>query len=94
MRVMKISKPKKERMRHYIGAWREYRGLTQQQLADRIEMSRENLSKIEAMKVPYRQDFLEYCSQALNVSKGDLIERDPAVQIKVDALRELLDGLS
>jgi len=57
-------------------------------------MSRENLSKIESGKVPYRQDFLEATAVALGVSKSDLLERDPRMEAIVDELREIIDQVS
>ena len=92
--MIRIAKPRKSRSAHFIAAWREHRGLTQEQLAGRVGMSRENLSKIEAGKVPYRQDFLESCAEALSCSKGDLIERDPRMEKMVDELRDILDHAS
>ena len=92
--MVRIAKPRRQRTRHYIAAWREHKGLTQEQLAGRIEMSRENLSKIEAGKEPYRQDFLEACADAMDVSKSDLLDRDPQMEKMVDELRALLDAAS
>jgi transcriptional regulator with XRE-family HTH domain len=90
--MIKITKPKHPRKQHYVSAWREYRGLTQDQLAGRVDMSRENLSKIESGKVPYRQDFLEKCAVALNTSTGDLIAVNPFIESAVDKLRRMLSA--
>lgn len=92
--MVRVTKPKRARTHHYIAAWREYRGLIQEQLAERVGMSRENLSKIESGKVPYRQDFLEACAEALNASKSDLLERDPRLEKLVDELRDIVDRAS
>lgn len=56
----------------------------------RVDMSRENYSKIEAGKVPYNQDFLEQAAYALNCSVSDLLERDPAIDGYVEQLRRLM----
>lgn len=72
-----VVKPPRKRSRHFIGKWREYRGLSQDQLAERIGMSRANYSKIERGVVPYSQDFLEEAANALNCEPADLIMRDP-----------------
>jgi len=68
--MVRVTKPKRQRTQHFIGAWREYKGLTQEQLAGRVEMSRENLSK------------------------SDLLERDPRMEAIVDELREIIDQVS
>ena len=60
-----IKKPFRARSKHYIRAWREYRNLTQQQLADRMETTRETVSRIENGNVPYNQDFIEQCAVEL-----------------------------
>lgn len=72
-----VPKPKRERQRHFIAQWRKHLGLTQDQVAERIDMSRENYSKIERGLVPYNQDFLEAVADALGRSPADLIMRDP-----------------
>lgn len=83
-----IPKPKRHRNRHFIAQWRKHRGLTQEQMSERIGMSRENYSKIERGLVPYNQDFLEAAAEALNCEPADLIMRDPA-----SALWSLVDTL-
>jgi transcriptional regulator with XRE-family HTH domain len=67
----------KNRGKHYIKEWRLFRGLTQQKLADRLDTTKANISRIEAMKQNYTQDFLEVCADALGVDPGTLIMRDP-----------------
>ena len=68
----------KNRGKHYIKEWRLYRGLTQQKLGDRLDTTKANISRIEALKQNYTQDFLEACADALGVDPGTLIMRDPS----------------
>jgi transcriptional regulator with XRE-family HTH domain len=63
--------------RHFIRAWRKYRGLTQAQLADRIGIDRSYLSNIETGRRRYDQPFLEAAADALRCAPADLIMRDP-----------------
>lgn len=63
---------------HFIKEWRLYRGLTQQQMADRVGIDKSYLSKIENGKKRYDQPFLEAASEVLGCSPADLIQRDPA----------------
>ena len=63
--------------RHFIRAWREYRGLTQEQFAERIGINRAYLSKIETGKRRYDQPFLEAAADVLRCDPADLIVRDP-----------------
>ncbi len=62
---------------HYIREWRKHRGLTQEQLAERIGIARSYLTKIERGDRRYDQPFLEAAADALQCQPGDLIMRDP-----------------
>ena len=62
---------------HFIKEWRKHRGLTQDQLAERIGMDRAYLSKIESGKRRYDQPFLEAAAVVLQCAPADLIMRDP-----------------
>ena len=63
---------------HYIKEWRKFRGLTQEQFAERIGINRAYLSKIESGKRRYDQPFLEAAADALRCEPADLIVRDPS----------------
>lgn len=69
---------KKPASRHFIRAWRKDRGLTLEQLAERIGMTHQNLGKIERGLVPYNQVLLELLADALRCEPADLIMRDPS----------------
>ncbi|MBL8644415.1 MAG: helix-turn-helix transcriptional regulator [Rhodospirillaceae bacterium] len=62
---------------HYIKEWREFRGLTQQTLADRVEISRSAITKIEGQNRPYTQKTLEDMAVALNCEPADLLTEPP-----------------
>jgi transcriptional regulator with XRE-family HTH domain len=85
-----IKKPTRKRTRTFIRAWRDHRGLNQEQMAGRVGMSRENYSRIENGKVPYNQDFLEMAAVALSCTVSDLLERDPRVESSIEELRSLM----
>lgn len=63
--------------RHFIKQWRKHRGLTQDQLAERIGIDRSYLSKIESGAKRYDQPFLEAAAEVLQCAPADLIIRDP-----------------
>lgn len=63
--------------RHYVREWRKHRGLTQEQLAERIGIARSYLTKIETGKRRYDQPFLEAAAEVLNCAVADLLVRDP-----------------
>src|SRR5262245_17274398 len=66
-----------ERQRIFLKEWRRHRGLTQEQLADRIGIDRTIVSKIENGKLDYHQAFLEAAAEALRCEPADLLVRDP-----------------
>lgn len=65
------------KQRHFIREWRAYRGLSQDQLAERIGITRTYLSKIENGRRRYDQPFLEAAAEVLRCEPADLIVRDP-----------------
>jgi transcriptional regulator with XRE-family HTH domain len=77
--------------RQHFKAWRKYRGLTQEQLAERIGIARSYLTKIERGDRRYDQPFLEAAAEALGCSPGDLIMRDPT---DPEGLWSIYDGLT
>ena len=74
-----VKKPKRTRLRTCLKEWREYRGLTQEQVAEFAQMSRENYGKIEGGKLPYSQDLLELCAPRLGCAIADLISAPPPI---------------
>lgn len=62
----------------FVRQWREFRGLSQETLADRLDMSAAQLSRIETGKQPYTQDFLEAAAEALMADVPTLLLRDPS----------------
>lgn len=63
--------------RHFIRAWRKYRGLTQEQLAERVDLSTSSISQLETGEQGYSQGTLEALADALNCEPGDLLIRNP-----------------
>lgn len=68
---------------HFIAAWREHRGWTQEQLAEEIEMTTASVSRVENYKQPYNQRMLEKIASALHVSTADLLIYDPRQPVPV-----------
>lgn len=85
-----IPRFKSERPPHFIREWRKFRGLTQQRLAERVDMAVPSISQLETGKQGYSQDTLERLADALNCQPGELLMRDP---LRDDAPWSLLDAL-
>lgn len=70
-------RPKRPRRRTFLKQWREYRKLTQDELAERLETSKASISRIEGGTQAYTQDFLEAAAEALRTDPASLLMRDP-----------------
>lgn len=81
--------PKPQRRRHFIKEWREYRGLTQDQLAERIGRTRGLIGQIETYRVNYATS-LEAIAEALDCDIGDLLNVNPQKERQVVDIVDLL----
>ena len=72
----RIGNPARRR-RHFIKEWREFRELTQQQLAEMVDTDKASISRLEDLKQGYTQDSLEAIADALGTHAGNLIARLP-----------------
>jgi transcriptional regulator with XRE-family HTH domain len=68
---------KRARRRTFFKEWRQHRGLSQEQLADRLETSVASISRIESGRQPYTQDVLEALAEALMTDPASLLMRNP-----------------
>lgn len=66
-----------QRRRHFIKEWRKFRGLTQEQLAERVGVAVSSISQLETMKQGYSQPTLEAIADALQCEPADLLMRKP-----------------
>ena len=65
---------------HHIRAWRLYRGLkTQAELAAKVGLTSQSISRLESGRMGYRQDILEKIAEALDCTPADLLSRDPTI---------------
>ena len=71
-----FQKPRARR-RTFIREWREYRGLSQEALGERLETSGASISRIENGTQPYTQDTLEALADALMTDPASLLMRNP-----------------
>lgn len=81
-----------ERKPTFIKAWRLHRGLTQQEVADRLGTSKQSISRIEGGQQTYTQESLEGLATILDCSPADLISRDPNDEFDLGSLFDLPFG--
>jgi transcriptional regulator with XRE-family HTH domain len=67
----------KQRRRIFLKQWREYRGLTQEQLADRMGWSVGNVSQLERGLQGYSDDGLAALADILQCTPGQILDVDP-----------------
>ena len=73
----------KRRRRHFLKEWRKECGLTQEKLAELMDISKTTISNIENRKAGYHQDFLELAAEVMQpftqerLDAATLISRPP-----------------
>lgn len=72
----------------YLKAWRNFRGLTQQQLANQSGTTKGYVSLIETRKSPYSQKWLTRFAAALEISPQQLFSPPPAAGALSDRGRD------
>jgi transcriptional regulator with XRE-family HTH domain len=73
--------PKKPQFRRtFIREWRQYRALTLEQLASRLEMTASHLSMLERGQRGYTQETLERLAEALQTTASSLLMRSPGAE--------------
>jgi transcriptional regulator with XRE-family HTH domain len=69
------------RRRHFVREWRKFRGLTQEKLAEKLDTTKANISRIENLHQGYTQDFLEACAAVLKIEPAALLTENPIVDV-------------
>lgn len=72
-----VKKPPHNRQPTFMREWRKYKKLTQEQAAERCDVDRTTLGRIEKGELPYNQDFLEKLALAYGVDTSDLLTVNP-----------------
>ena len=67
-----------ERPPHYLRQWRQFRGLTQQQLADAVNTSKTVVSEMERFNLQLSPKWLRRFAPVLRTQPGHIIDHDPA----------------
>lgn len=58
--------------RMFFKEWREHRGLTQEQVAERLDTTKATVSRMESGKVQYNRGYVEALADALQVEPEQL----------------------
>lgn len=63
--------------RNYLRAWREFRGLTQEELAERSGTTNAVISLLESEKRSLSAKWLRRFAEALDTTPGHILDHDP-----------------
>lgn len=85
--VTKIGHGRRRKARIFLKEWRDYRYLTQEQLAERIGTTAASVSRIETGARDYSQAYLEAAAEALSCEVRELFR--PPDEPSID---DLLSG--
>jgi transcriptional regulator with XRE-family HTH domain len=83
--------PKPQKRRHFVKQWRKAKGLTQEQLAERVGVTPGTISQLETGRINYTQPLLEKLAEEFRCSPGDLLNVDPTVDQAMWSIWESLD---
>jgi transcriptional regulator with XRE-family HTH domain len=77
--------------RHYVKEWRKHRGLTQDQLAERIDRSRGLISQFESGETELTEEMVYALADAFRHTPGDVFRVNPLMEgVVVDITDSLL----
>ncbi|SFP12347.1 Transcriptional regulator, contains XRE-family HTH domain [Cohaesibacter marisflavi] len=79
-----------ELQRWYLREWRKHRGMTQEQLAEAIDSTKQTVSRMESGLTPYNQPFLEACAEALSCEPYQLLAYSPQNSATIDDVVSIL----
>jgi ribosome-binding protein aMBF1 (putative translation factor) len=71
------ARPRRQWRKHFVREWRHFRGMTQDQLAEAVGLTKATVSRIETGDIAYTRDFLEAAADALGTHPGILLMRAP-----------------
>lgn len=83
--------PKPQPRRHFVKQWRKFKGLTQEQLAERIGVTPGAISQLEMGRVRYTQNMLEALADEFGCKPGDILNVDPTKEGAMWSIWENLD---
>ncbi len=78
-----------QRRRILLKEWRQYRNLTQEQLAERVGWGVSNVSQLETGRQGYSQEGLERLAEALQCEPGHLLSVNPTKDDAIWSVWEL-----
>lgn len=72
-----VAKQPRERNKTFLREWRKYRELSQEEVAEKLEIDRTTISRVERGETPYDQDILERLALIYLCDPEDLLSINP-----------------
>ena len=63
-------------MQNQIKHWRMVRGMSQHELAEKVELSQSTISRLETGEIRLTLDMMEKCAVALDIELSQIYSRD------------------
>lgn len=89
--AMKPRPASKPHRKHFMKAWREKLGITQDQALGRLGWSQSKISRIESSKIPLTIDDLHAAADAYGVTTFEILNVDPSKEREVVDLLPMLE---
>jgi transcriptional regulator with XRE-family HTH domain len=76
--MVNVKRPNQpERQLTFLREWREFRDMTLEEAAERLEIHHTTLLRIEKRQSPYNQDFLERAALVYGCEPTDFLDNNP-----------------
>jgi transcriptional regulator with XRE-family HTH domain len=85
-----VAKPRRQLRAHFFKEWRKHRGLTQERAAERLNVDRTTLGRVENRVIPYSQELLEAAAEAYQCEPWDILNVNPLKEGEVVDFTRLL----
>lgn len=85
-----VAKQRRQLRKTFLREWRKYRRLSQERAAERLDIERSHLSRIERGQIPYSQGLLEAAAEAYACEPWDLLNVDPNKEREVVDISDML----
>ena len=72
-----VKKPDHRRSKTFLAEWRRYRDMSQERVAELVDVDQTTISRLERGKVPYDQDILERLALVYGCEPFELITINP-----------------
>jgi len=72
-----VKKSPHDRSKTFLRAWRLSRDMTQEEVAEKVEVNFTTIGRLERGEIPYNQDILEKLALIYGCDASDFLENDP-----------------